>query len=347
MRSSLLIVAAALCVSADARLDRPALRVHHAKKSNGSAQPTDTALMRLRGGEVAAPTTETSLIGMIVAQVAMEVAKSTTHPAKFFGFMGACCNWFLGLSAVYDAARNGPEVIALPMTLAMLAYSLLFSRWAGWDVSPKNFILSGSHMFNVVAQCNQLRRCLEYKLETDPAAKAEITALAKKAAGVIAGVVAFVMAAPTLKAMMPEGSYLASSGGPFTIHPWPPVTKLFLSAASLTDLHRPTSKISLTQYAPRTPSFSCALLFSHLTLYPSPFLPAQVRRVDLNRLHLLVLWPLRHPHQLPSHSRQYTTIRIVGVASRAQGWRLPGVKRKKKRRDERAIRCGYAATYFI
>ena len=35
---------------------------------------------------------------------------------------------------------------------------------------------------------------------------------------------------------MPEGSYLASAAGPFTIHPWPPVTKLFLSMTSLTDL---------------------------------------------------------------------------------------------------------------
>ena len=36
----------------------------------------------------------------------------------------------------------------------MLAYSLLFSRWAGWDVSPANFMLAGSHMFNIAAQAN-------------------------------------------------------------------------------------------------------------------------------------------------------------------------------------------------
>lgn len=46
---------------------------------------------------------------------------------------------------------------------------------------------------------------------------------------------------------MPVGSFLASSGGPFTIHPWPPVTKLFLSLTSLADLQRPVEKISLTQ----------------------------------------------------------------------------------------------------
>ena len=265
LRASLLVVVAALCVPAHARFDRPALRAH--TKKNGAVYQRDTALMRLRGGEVAAPSVEAGLISMIAAQVAKEVASAGTHPAKFFGFMGAICNWFLGLSAVYDAARNGPEVIALPMTLAMLAYSILFGRWAGWDVTPRNFILAGSHMFNVVAQCNQLRRVLAYKLESDPEAKAEISALAKKAGGVIAAVVAFCLAAPTLKGKMPAGSYLASDGGPFTIHPWPPVTKLFLSAASLTDLHRPTSKISLTQYAALTLT---GFIFSFYGLFVTP-----------------------------------------------------------------------------
>ena len=70
--------------------------------------------------------------------------------------------------------------------------------------------------------------------------------------GAVVIIAAYAAMAPKLKAMMPEGSYLASAAGPFTIHPWPPVTKLFLSAASLTDLHRPTDKISLTQYAALT-----------------------------------------------------------------------------------------------
>ena len=229
------------------------------------------ALLRLRGGGVAAaapPGAEaTNLVAKIIAQLAKEFANAGTHPAKFYGFLGACCNWFLGLSAVYDASQNGPEVIALPMTLAMLMYSLLFARWAGWDVSPANYMLAGSHMFNVVAQLNQLRRVLAYKLEKEEGAKGEIAALAKKSAGLAAAIVVFILAAPQLKSKMPEGSYLGSAGGPFTIHPWPPVTKLFLSAASLTDLHRPTEKISLTQYAALTLT---GFIFTFYGLYVTP-----------------------------------------------------------------------------
>jgi len=259
------LLLAALCAPAHARLAleaRPTLR-------KAQDAPAIHPIMQLRGGGAAAPPSADSagVISAIVTQLAYEVASCSSTPAKLFGFMGACCNWFLGLSAVYDAARMSPEVIALPMTLAMLAYSLLFSRWAGWDVSPRNFILSGSHMFNVVAQCNQLRRVLTYKLETQPGAKEEIAALGTKAAGLVAVVAAYAMSAPYFKSIMPEGTYLASSGGPFTIHPWPPVTKLFLSAASLTDLHRPTDKISLTQYAALTLT---GFIFSFYGLFVTP-----------------------------------------------------------------------------
>lgn len=52
----------------------------------------------------------------------------------------------------------------------MLAYSTLFGRWAGWAVMPRNYVLAGSHIFNVLAQTNQLRRCLEYKVLAQPSA---------------------------------------------------------------------------------------------------------------------------------------------------------------------------------
>ena len=45
---------------------------------------------------------------------------------------------------------------------------------------PRNYILAGSHIFNVIAQSNQLRRCLEHKLVTGgEAAKAEVAELGK------------------------------------------------------------------------------------------------------------------------------------------------------------------------
>ena len=262
-----LLVVAALCASSHAaRLhERSSARMHRGvPPASPGAKPT---LLRLRGGG-AAPTSPaaTNLVSKIADQLAYEVAHCTVSKAKFFGFCGACCNWFLGLSAVNDALHNGPEVISLQMTLAMLAYSLLFSRWAGWDVSPANFMLAGSHMFNVAAQLNQLRRVVAYKLDKEAGGKAEISALATKSVGAVVIIATYALMAPKLKVMMPQGSYLASAAGPFTIHPWPPVTKLFLSAASLTDLHRPTDKISLPQYAaltltgqgcPPTPAAPC------------------------------------------------------------------------------------------
>jgi hypothetical protein len=156
---------------------------------------------------------------------------------------------------VYDASCKGPEVISLKMTGVMICYSTLFGRWAGWAVSPRNYILAGSHMFNVVAQCNQLRRALEYKLENGgAAAKEEITELATKGAAGVAVASALVLNASRIQAIVaPIGpAYLSSPGGPFTIHPWPPATKLMISGTSLLELDRPTDKISLSQYSALT-----------------------------------------------------------------------------------------------
>lgn len=79
---------------------------------------------------------EPNFLVRIQRQVANEIATANESPAKQFGFFGACCNWFLGLSAVYDATRKGPEVISLPMTGVMLCYSTLFGRWCGAPQSP-------------------------------------------------------------------------------------------------------------------------------------------------------------------------------------------------------------------
>merc|ERR1740121_3557388 len=121
-------------------------------------------------------------------------------------------------------------MISLKMTGVMLCYSTLFARWAGWAVTPRNYILAGSHIFNVIAQSNQLRRCLQYKLDTEPGAKEEIAQLATKAATGAAIVAGAIVAGPTIQAAIaPYGpAYLSSAGGPFTIHPWPPMTKLMI-----------------------------------------------------------------------------------------------------------------------
>ena len=129
----------------------------------------------------APPESSPGLVGHIMQQVQSELANATKTSAHFYGFFGACCNWFLGISAVYDASTKGPEVISLKMTGVMLAYSTLFGAWAGWAVMPRNFILAGSHIFNVLAQSNQMRRCLEYKMANDPGGAAEVQFLEVRA----------------------------------------------------------------------------------------------------------------------------------------------------------------------
>lgn len=187
-----------------------------------------------------------------------------------FGFFGGLCNWFLGLSAVYDASQKGAEVISLPMTVVMLCYSSLFARWAGWAVGPRNYVLCGSHIFNVLAQSNQLRRVLMHKMETGgEAAKQEVMALGQKAVAAGAVVTTLVLTRTKLQALVaPYGpAYLSSPGGPFTIHPWPPMTKLAISGTSLMEFDRPVEKISVAQYSALT---FTGLIFSFYGLVVTP-----------------------------------------------------------------------------
>merc|ERR550537_1484871 len=125
-------------------------------------------------------------------------------------------------------------------------------------------------MFNVACQTNQLRRGLEYKVaEGGPEAMEEIKGLAVKAAAGAAFITAAVLSADKIKSVVaPIGpAYLSSPGGPFTIHPWPPVTKLMISGASLLELDRPTDKISISQYTALTIT---GLIFSQYGLVVTP-----------------------------------------------------------------------------
>merc|ERR1712048_104001 len=140
------------------------------------------------------------------------------------------------------------------MTLVMLCYSSLFAPWAGWAVGPRNYILCASHIFNVIGQSNQLRRVIQYKLDTDPNAKEELQALGKNAAVAGAVVTGFVLTSgPVQKLIAPYGpAYLSSPAGPFTIHPWPPVTKIAISGTSMLECDKPVDKISFSQYSALT-----------------------------------------------------------------------------------------------
>mmetsp|Transcript_13269 Transcript_13269/g.53218 ORF Transcript_13269/g.53218 Transcript_13269/m.53218 type:complete len:198 (+) Transcript_13269:339-932(+) len=140
------------------------------------------------------------------------------------------------------------------MTGTMVVYSSLFVRFA-WAVNPRNYLLFACHAFNVVAQLNQLRRAIDYKLETDPAAIDEIKTLGTQAAVAGAGVLGTVaVSTPLQRAIVssavvpkPVRDFAAHPAGPFQIHFWAPTFKWMLSVANLADLDRPTDKISLSQ----------------------------------------------------------------------------------------------------
>ncbi|KAG8458970.1 hypothetical protein KFE25_006515 [Diacronema lutheri] len=177
------------------------------------------------------------------------------HSAQFWGGMGALAGWGMTGSAIYDAQFHGPEVISLSMTPVMIVYSSLFARWA-FVVKPQNLLLAACHASNVVAQCNQLRRAIEYKLSLGEEARVrEMGVKAAAGAAVIGGLaLARPVLQPAVVAMGIPGvsSFAAAPAGPFTVHFWAPMSKWLISGASFFDLNRPTDKISIAQYTALT-----------------------------------------------------------------------------------------------
>lgn len=177
------------------------------------------------------------------------------HSAQFWGGMGALAGWGMTGSAIYDSQFNGPEVISLSMTPVMIVYSTLFARWA-FVVKPQNLLLAACHASNVVAQLNQLRRAIEYKLSLGE--EAQVKEMGMKAAAGAAVIGSLIVATPLLKpAVVGMGipgvsSFAASAAGPFTVHFWAPMSKWLISGASFFDLNRPTEKISIAQYTALT-----------------------------------------------------------------------------------------------
>ena len=97
----------------------------------------------------------------------------------------------------------------------------------------------------------------------------EIKGLAMKLALGAAVVTVAVLRADKMKSVVaPIGpAYLSSPAGPFTIHPWPPVTKLMISGVNMLELHRPTDKISLSQMSALT---ATGAIFSRYGLLVTP-----------------------------------------------------------------------------
>jgi len=203
------------------------------------------------------------------ADAAKEASMKT---AQFWGTLGAMANWGLAGSAMYDAYFKGPEIISMNMTCVQIGYSTLFARWA-WVVQPRNLLLMSCHITNVFAQSNQLRRCIEYKLESEPNAEAEIAELKEKGMMYGGAAVAAVVAGPLVRKVLTGTAiasalpYLVADAGPFTTHFWAPMSKWLISGASMMDLNRPTDKISLAQYSALT---ATGAVFSRYALAVTP-----------------------------------------------------------------------------
>jgi Mitochondrial pyruvate carriers len=132
--------------------------------------------------------------------------------------------------AVYDAINQGPEVISLSLTPVLIIYSAMFSRWA-MIINPRNSFLAACHVTNVIAQGNQLRRALEFKLQNGQ--EQEVQAMMQQAG--IGGVMltGAVLSGPTIRGILSNAqtfgttisSVAAADAGPFTVHFWAPASK--------------------------------------------------------------------------------------------------------------------------
>ncbi|KAL3909697.1 MAG: hypothetical protein SGILL_007985, partial [Bacillariaceae sp.] len=162
--------------------------------------------------------------------------------AEFWGGLGALAGWGMSGAAIYDASLQGPEVISLTMTPILIVYSTLFARWA-WVVQPRNLLLMWCHVTNVVAQGNQLRRALEYKIQNGQEEQVkEMMEQVAKFGGVTAVAVA---AGPKMRSALTNANL----------------------GASFMDLHRPTDQISLPQYTALTLT---GFFFSRYALLVTP-----------------------------------------------------------------------------
>lgn len=192
------------------------------------------------------------------------------HSAQFWGGAGAIAGWGMTGAAIWDANQNGPEIISFRMTGVMIVYSSLFARWA-WIVKPQNLLLSACHVSNVLAQCNQMRRAVNHKIELGQ--EDEVKEAGKMAAVAAVGLGVAVVASPMIQSALvaaelgPVSTLAGAAAGPFTVHFWAPMSKWLISGASFMDLDRPTDKISISSYTALTLT---GLFFSRYAMLVTP-----------------------------------------------------------------------------
>ena len=149
------------------------------------------------------------------------------HSPEAWGAAGALAGWGMSGSAIYDAAMQGPELISLTMTPVLIVYSSLFAVWS-WAIVPKNLLLMSCHIANVAAQCNQLRRGVQFKI--DMGEQDEVDEMGRKAAMGGAAIAGSIIVGPMVRSALigadlgVVSSVAAADAGPFTVHFWAPVS---------------------------------------------------------------------------------------------------------------------------
>ena len=213
---------------------------------------------------------ESKTINRLFSTKSKETKDSWWTSASLWGRLGGIAGWGMSGSAIYDAFISGPEIISMNMTGVLIVYSSLFARWA-YVVKPQNLLLASCHATNVVAQLNQLRRALQYKVEQGK--KEEVEEYAYKVAAAAVGGTACIFLGPTVQSTLAGAnlgfisSFAGAEAGPFTVHFWAPMSKLLISGASFMDLNRPTEKISIAQYTALTVT---GFFFSRYALLVQP-----------------------------------------------------------------------------
>lgn len=207
-----------------------------------------------------------AVLGMLTVAVFSAAASAATavvaspvvgwwDSAKFWGGLGAIAGWGMTLAAINDGLTAGPDIISENMTFVMIVYSSLFAWWA-WVVEPRNVLLCACHVSNVLAQSNQARRLINYKLSIGE--RALVQSMATKAVFVAVLAAVSILGGPIVQTAVATAglgavsTLAAAKAGPFTVHFWAPMSKWLISGASFLDLKRPTDKVSLPQYTALT-----------------------------------------------------------------------------------------------
>lgn len=192
-------------------------------------------------------------------------------------FWGPLANWGLVVAAIYDATSKGADIISMPMTMSMVAYSALFMRFA-WVVQPRNYLLLSCHACNEMAQLNQLRRAFDFQQTRKRETGQELDVDFQKVfAGIAAGAIATVFG-PRLQTKLiqatehrPHGflreKVILHPAGPFSSMFWAPTAKWSLSASNIADYNRPVDKVSFAQQTALTLTGFIWMRYS-LVIYP-------------------------------------------------------------------------------